>query len=86
VVDEGVTGFVVSSEDEAVAAVNKVGSLSRKKVRERFEQRFTAERMAGQYVSIYNQMIARKKPALHLVEEPLGLEPMPVPLQSSVGG
>jgi glycosyltransferase involved in cell wall biosynthesis len=86
VVDDGLTGFVVGSEDEAVAAVNRSRDLSRKKVRERFEQRFTAERMAGQYISIYNELIARKKPALHLVEERLGLEPSAIPLQTSVGG
>jgi len=66
--------------------VKRVETLSRRKVRERFEQRFTAERMAAQYVSIYNQLITKKKPALHLVEEPLGLEALTVPLQSSVGG
>jgi glycosyltransferase involved in cell wall biosynthesis len=82
VIDEGVTGFIVSSEDEAVAAVHRLGSLSRKKVRERFEQRFTSERMAEEYVEIYNRLTAaRKKPSLHLVEETTPLEP----LQSSIG-
>ena len=81
VVDDGLTGFVVRNEDEAVAAVGRLGSLSRSKIRQHFEQRFTAQRMASEYVSIYHRMATHKKPALHLVEEPNGSGA----LQSSLG-
>jgi glycosyltransferase involved in cell wall biosynthesis len=56
VVDEGVTGFVVESIDEAVSAVQWVGELSRRFCRERFERRFTAARMARDYVAEYAEL------------------------------
>lgn len=58
VIDEGVTGFMVEDMDEAVAAVHKARSLSREAVRERFEQRFTSERMARDYVRVYHSLAA----------------------------
>jgi glycosyltransferase involved in cell wall biosynthesis len=54
VVDEGVTGFVVDSEAEAVQAIGRLGELDRHRVRTRFEQRFTARRMAEEYLRVYN--------------------------------
>jgi glycosyltransferase involved in cell wall biosynthesis len=45
VIEEGVSGFVVETLEEAVAAVGRIGSLERAKVRAAFERRFTAERM-----------------------------------------
>src|SRR5215510_14998923 len=50
VVDEGVTGFIVDGEAEAVQAIGRVGELDRRQVRARFEQRFTARRMAEDYL------------------------------------
>jgi Glycosyltransferase len=47
VIDEGVTGFWVDDEEQAVQAVKRLGELDRRRVRERFEERFTAERMAA---------------------------------------
>jgi glycosyltransferase involved in cell wall biosynthesis len=58
IVDHGVTGFVVDDIDEAVAAVERIGTLDRLAVRRRFEQRFTAERMARDYVRIYESLAA----------------------------
>ena len=46
VIDEGVTGFVVDSEEEAVRAVRRLGEIDRRQVRACFERRFTARRMA----------------------------------------
>jgi glycosyltransferase involved in cell wall biosynthesis len=56
VVDEGVTGFIVDSEEEAVDAVRRVRELDRNKVRRRFEERFTAKRMAQDYVRYYQEL------------------------------
>jgi glycosyltransferase involved in cell wall biosynthesis len=56
VIDDGVTGFIVDSEEEAVQAVRLVGKLSRRKIRQTFERRFTAGRMADDYVDIYCQL------------------------------
>jgi glycosyltransferase involved in cell wall biosynthesis len=58
VVDDGVTGFIVENEAEAVEAVSRVGRLDRRKVRQRFEERFSASRMARAYESQYRKLIA----------------------------
>jgi glycosyltransferase involved in cell wall biosynthesis len=57
VIDEGVTGFIVDDLDAAIAAVGKLGELSRHAIRERFEERFSAARMARAYVDIYRNLI-----------------------------
>jgi glycosyltransferase involved in cell wall biosynthesis len=56
VIEHGVSGFVVESEDEAVEAIKHLSSLDPKKVRGSFERRFTARRMAEQYVRHYEQL------------------------------
>src|SRR6185436_8149308 len=56
VIDEGVTGFVVESVDEAVTALRRI-SPNRKTVRKRFEERFTASRMAANYVATYKGLL-----------------------------
>ncbi|MGO8915929.1 MAG: glycosyltransferase family 4 protein [Stellaceae bacterium] len=62
VVDDGVTGFIVDDEDQAVAAVRRLHTLDRARVRDVFEQRFTARRMAEDYVTVYRGLIAREHP------------------------
>lgn len=56
VIDEGVTGFIVEGEDEAVQAVKNLARIDRRMVRARFEERFTSERMARAYVGHYEQL------------------------------
>ena len=46
IVEDGVTGFVVEDVTSAVGAVHEASTLSRKRIRERFEERFTSRRMA----------------------------------------
>jgi glycosyltransferase involved in cell wall biosynthesis len=58
VVDHGVTGFIVNDMEAAVEAAARIGELDRRKVRARFETRFTAERMALDYVDIYHLLSA----------------------------
>jgi glycosyltransferase involved in cell wall biosynthesis len=53
VIDDGVTGFIVDDLDAAVAAVRPALTLSRAAVRRRFEQHFSAGRMAGDYLAVY---------------------------------
>lgn len=62
VVEDGTTGFVVSGEAEAVAAVARVPSLDRAGVRAGFERRFTARRMAEDHVALYERLVARWRP------------------------
>jgi glycosyltransferase involved in cell wall biosynthesis len=57
VVDEGVTGFVVENEDEAIAAVKRIGELDRRTIRATFERRFTARRMAEDYLRRYEALL-----------------------------
>jgi len=57
VIDHGVTGFIVEDEDEAVAAIKRLAELDRRTVRARFEERFSAKRMAEDYVRNYQTLI-----------------------------
>jgi glycosyltransferase involved in cell wall biosynthesis len=57
VVDEGVTGCVVDSVEEAIVRLDAVLALDRTRVRQRFEERFSAARMACDYVNIYERLI-----------------------------
>lgn len=59
VVDHGATGFVVDTVEEAAAAVSLAGQLDRAAVRRRFEQRFSVERMAHDYLALYRRQIGR---------------------------
>lgn len=70
VVEHDLTGFIVNGLDEAVAAVDAVGALDRKRIRRRFEERYTAERMTRDYVDVYASLA----------------RPNPLEERSSVGG
>jgi len=58
VVEDGVTGFIVENEEQAVRAVGELGRLDRRVVRARFEARFSASRMAREYERAYRGLIA----------------------------
>jgi glycosyltransferase involved in cell wall biosynthesis len=63
VMEEGRTGFIVRGLKDAVEAVRRVPELGRKRCREVFEQRFTADRMAHDYVRVYERLInCKQKP------------------------
>ena len=62
VMEEGHTGFIVQGLEDAVEAVRRVPELSRKRCREIFDQRFTAARMAHDYVQLYERLIKSKPP------------------------
>jgi glycosyltransferase involved in cell wall biosynthesis len=57
VIEDGLTGFVIGDMEGAVDAVSKLDRLDRAAIRGRFEQRFTAERMAKDYVAVYSSMM-----------------------------
>jgi len=57
VIDPGVTGFLVGSIEDAVASVHQASALDRQSVRRRFEERFTVERMAANYLRMYQHLI-----------------------------
>jgi glycosyltransferase involved in cell wall biosynthesis len=64
VVDHGVTGFIVGDVTEAVTAVHRVGGLSRRRVREVFERRFSVAAMMAGYLDVYRGL-QRETPARH---------------------
>jgi glycosyltransferase involved in cell wall biosynthesis len=55
------TGLIVEGLEDAVEAVRRVAQLSRKRCREVFAQRFTATRMAHDYVQLFERLIARNQ-------------------------
>jgi glycosyltransferase involved in cell wall biosynthesis len=67
IIEDGVTGFIVDDIDSAVAAVPLALRLDRGKIRERFEERFTAERMACDYLALYERLLSGRSASLRLV-------------------
>jgi glycosyltransferase involved in cell wall biosynthesis len=59
IVDQGVTGAVVDTMEEAVMLLPQVLALDRRAVRRRFEQRFSSARMATDYVTLYRSLLDR---------------------------
>jgi glycosyltransferase involved in cell wall biosynthesis len=66
VVDEGVTGFIIRNEDEAVAAAARLPELDRKTIRRVFERRFSARRMAEDYIATYRALTETARPLLKI--------------------
>ena len=64
VVEDGLTGHVVDSIEEATVTLPRVMTLDRRAVRRRFEERFTAVRMANDYLRVYNSLLARESAKL----------------------
>ena len=59
VIDDGVSGFIADDEAGAIAAVGGVEKLDRRTVRAQFERRFSARRMAEDYLRCYEQLVDR---------------------------
>jgi glycosyltransferase involved in cell wall biosynthesis len=58
IVEDGVSGFIVDSVDEAVAAVRRIGEIGRPACRAVFERRFTASSMAAGYLRLYDKILS----------------------------
>jgi glycosyltransferase involved in cell wall biosynthesis len=67
IIDDGLTGFVVEDETSAVAAINRLAKLSRHAIRKQFETRFTARRMALDYLAAYRGVMGAAEPRIKLV-------------------
>lgn len=61
VIQDGVTGLIVDTLEEAVAAEARIGEIDRRTCRAAFERRFTAERMARDYMELYERLIAGRR-------------------------
>ena len=67
IIEDGVSGFVVEDEASAVAALGRLDQVTRASVRVAFERRFTARRMALDYLKVYRSLGADKRPALRAI-------------------
>lgn len=59
IIEEGVNGFIVHNQQEAIQAASQVGKIDRATCRASFENRFTASHMAKNYLQIYQRLISR---------------------------
>jgi glycosyltransferase involved in cell wall biosynthesis len=75
IIDQGVTGAVVDTMDEALRMLPQVLALDRHAVRRRFEQRFSSARMTADYAALYRSLL--KRPS---ISEPEATVPLPRPV------
>jgi glycosyltransferase involved in cell wall biosynthesis len=68
VIEDGVTGFIVDDEEDAVRAVSELPRLDRRVIRARFEERFTAIRMAREYETRYRELVADPEAEARVLE------------------
>jgi glycosyltransferase involved in cell wall biosynthesis len=64
VLDDGLTGFVVETLEEAVAATRAIDRVDRHACRQVFERRFTVARMADRYLELYRQVVETRAPVV----------------------
>lgn len=57
IIEDGVTGFVCEGIDEMTAAIQRIPEIDRRRCRRTFEQRFSVERMAHDYLRVYEQAL-----------------------------
>ncbi len=67
IVEDGVTGFIVEDVESAIAAVSRLHTLDRGRVRRRFEERFTARRMAQDYLDVYRTLAGEDRSVLRAI-------------------
>jgi glycosyltransferase involved in cell wall biosynthesis len=75
IIDQGVTGAIVDTMDEAMMMLPRVMELDRRAVRRRFEQRFSSARMAADYVAVYRSLLERPS-----ISEREMMVPLPPPV------
>jgi glycosyltransferase involved in cell wall biosynthesis len=57
IIEHGKTGFIVDTDDEAIAACKRIHQLDRQMCRASFESRFSARRMAHDYMGLYERIV-----------------------------
>jgi glycosyltransferase involved in cell wall biosynthesis len=63
IIDEGVTGFIVQNQDQAIAAVRNIGHIDRRRCRRVFEQRFSSRVMAMRHLDVYRELLGVRQAA-----------------------
>lgn len=61
IIQNGENGFIINSVEDAVSAIKNLNSFHRKNTRKVFDERFTSERMAKDYVNIYERLIRKRR-------------------------
>jgi len=61
VLEDGVTGFIVENEQQAVEAVARIATLDRDRIRAEFDRRFTAHRMADNYLQLFESLVEAQR-------------------------
>ncbi len=82
VLENGLTGFIVNSEDEAVRALRDLSRLDRGRIRAEFDRRFTAQQMAQNYLKLYSSLVKSRR----LSNTAYGQEYLPSSLSPPSGG
>ena len=68
IIEDGATGFLVDTLDQAVAAAGQAHRLDREAIRARFDLRFSATAMARRYLDVYGDLLARRPYAAHVLD------------------
>ncbi len=68
IIEDGVSGFLVQNVEEAAAALKNLSAIDRRKCRRAFEERFSAKRMAQEYLDIYDGIIKREPESIALTD------------------
>jgi len=63
VLDDGVTGYIVENQEQAIQAAKNISRIERSRCRQVFEQRFSASVMARRYLAVYRELVERRVPA-----------------------
>ena len=69
VIEDGLTGFIVRDDAQAIAAVGRLAGLDRRAIRRRFEERFSATAMATRYIDIYSRLAEPNAVKLNVAAE-----------------
>jgi glycosyltransferase involved in cell wall biosynthesis len=62
IMEDGVTGFIVTNQEQAVQAAQRIDIIDRKRCREVFDRRFSVERMAENYLALYRRVMNSESP------------------------
>ena len=84
IIDDHLTGRVVATVDEAISAVREIIGLDRRAIRRRFEERFSAARMAKDYVNVYRELSRSIKPFIDRTDRQLPPNVIALPARSSL--
>jgi glycosyltransferase involved in cell wall biosynthesis len=68
IIEDGVSGFLVDNVEGAAGAVGNISALSRQKCRRSFENRFSARRMAQDYLTLYQRIVKGEPETVALTE------------------